>query len=190
MKNDHLPARRAATILAAISAVAGVAAGCGNDPEPAPSAAPVVSTTGHTSKSPHASSTPPRTPHPTSAAPKLAGSSPVPLPPPSPSHPAASETVTPTPRAATDDVHCGPVDDPEGAQAGYVIAVGTPEGRPGCVEAIDVVTEYITERHDTESHDTGPTDVDGWSCRTTDDAVVPVKCGRDSLQIAMRSSDT
>ncbi|MFI6868137.1 hypothetical protein [Nocardia sp. NPDC050406] len=90
-----------------------------------------------------------------------------PVPPPPPPPP----TTTPVPEPI-ENVDCGTVTDAGGGTRG-VTAVGTPAGRVGCTEAIDVATEYVQTISDSDTMD-----VSGWHC-------MPSACTKDGLTIAL-----
>lgn len=117
-----------------------------------------------------------------SSAPKLAGSSEVPLPPPSPSHPAAWDSITPIPPDPTDDVNCGAVFDGDGHELGAAISVGTPSGRPSCEETREVFSSFATSTNEPQSRE-----VKDWACRKQASEVVLVECAKNELRIALRA---
>ncbi|MFC9996242.1 hypothetical protein [Nocardia sp. NPDC127526] len=122
----------------------------------------------------------------TSAPAPVSTSAPAPAPPPTtapPAPPAPTTTAPPPPPTTTPapepiaDVNCGPVTDAGGGTR-TVIAVGTPTGRVGCTEAINVATEYVQTISDTDV-----ATIDGWSCNAQPDAAVPSMCAKDGLLI-------
>ncbi|MFD3593768.1 hypothetical protein ACFWU5_13645 [Nocardia sp. NPDC058640] len=151
--------RLAASAVTALALIAGLS-GCSKDKE---------------DHSAHASSTTaaPTTTATTSAA-KLTGSSAAPLPPPSPTHPPA-----PAPAPLT-DVDCGPVTGGNGATA-HVIAFASDAGRPGCTEAINVVSDYLDVPRTGDA-----AAVDGWTCEPQPDTAVPHICFNGGLTIGLR----
>lgn len=88
----------------------------------------------------------------------------------------------PAPAGAVADVNCGPVTD-AGGSTRHVVAVGTPEGRVGCSEAITVATTYVTTVAQTDV-----VTVQGWMCEAQPDVAVPSICIKDGLQIGLRAS--
>ncbi|WP_067566933.1 hypothetical protein [Nocardia acidivorans] len=76
-----------------------------------------------------------------------------------------------------DNADCGTVTDAGGGTR-TIIAVGTPAGRVGCTEAIDVATRYVRSVSDTDV-----ATIDGWSCNAQPDAQAPSACAKDGLLI-------
>ncbi|MEV6767708.1 hypothetical protein AB0N05_03650 [Nocardia sp. NPDC051030] len=95
--------------------------------------------------------------------------------------PPAPPTTPPTTTAPkpVDDANCGTVTDAGGGTR-TVIAVGTPAGRPGCTEAINVATQYVQTISDTDSMT-----IDGWSCNAQGDGSA---CTKDGLTISLRGN--
>jgi hypothetical protein len=150
--------RLAASAVAALAVIAGLS-GCGKDEE---------------DHSAHASSTTATPPPP----------APSPIRTVDPTQPPVTTTssVPPVPPPVVDDVNCGPVTDAGGATR-TVIAVGTADGRPGCTEAINVATTYVTTIAPSDS-----VMVQGWQCNSQPDTQVPQVCSKDGLVIALRAS--
>ncbi|MEU7139645.1 hypothetical protein ABZ942_09385 [Nocardia sp. NPDC046473] len=105
--------------------------------------------------------------------------------------PATSATAAPirtaeaskqAPAPAVADVDCGPVTDAGGGTR-TVIAVGTPAGRVGCTEAINVATTYATTVSNTDTQT-----IDGWQCSAQPDPATPSSCTKDGLIIGLRAS--
>ncbi|MCA2209763.1 hypothetical protein [Nocardia rosealba] len=94
----------------------------------------------------------------------------------------ASRTTSAAPDEPVEDVDCGPVTDAVGGTR-TVIAVGSPAGRPGCTEAIDVAATYVTTIQPSDE-----LEVDGWSCHAQPDPAVPSVCEKDGLTIALRAN--
>lgn len=94
--------------------------------------------------------------------------------PPTPPTTTAPPTTTTVP---VDNANCGTVTDAGGGTR-TVIAVGTPAGRVGCTEAINVATQYVRAVSDTDV-----ATIDGWSCNAQPDAQVPSICAKDGLLI-------
>ncbi|MFE1594331.1 hypothetical protein [Nocardia sp. NPDC058705] len=93
-----------------------------------------------------------------------------------------TSSVPPAPAPTVEDVNCGPVTDAGGATR-TVIAVGNAAGRPGCTEAINVATTYVTT--------IAPSDavvVEGWQCNAQPDPTTPSVCSKDGLVIALRAN--
>ncbi|MFD6155380.1 hypothetical protein ACFWF7_12925 [Nocardia sp. NPDC060256] len=84
--------------------------------------------------------------------------------------------------AAVADVDCGPVTDAGGGTR-TVIAVGTPAGRVGCTEAINVATTYATTVSNTDTQT-----IEGWQCSAQPDPATPSSCTKDGLIIGLRAS--
>ncbi|MFC6011542.1 hypothetical protein [Nocardia lasii] len=103
---------------------------------------------------------------------------------PPPPAPTPVRTVDPTkpPVSSVEDVNCGPVTDAGGATR-TVIAIGNSAGRPGCTEAIDVATTYVTTISPSDS-----VVVQGWQCNAQPDSQVPQVCSKDGLVIALRAN--
>lgn len=93
-----------------------------------------------------------------------------------------TSSVPPVPPPVVDDVNCGPVTDAGGATR-TVIAIGTADGRPGCTEAINVATTYVTTIAPSDS-----VVVEGWQCNSQPDTQVPQVCSKDGLVIALRAT--
>ncbi|MFD2469629.1 hypothetical protein [Amycolatopsis silviterrae] len=74
---------------------------------------------------------------------------------PATSSPDTGETVGPP-------VDCGPIDAPNGKVG--LIATETKAGRPGCTEAIDVITEYFQEAPKKAEGTAHVLTVSGWRC--------------------------
>ncbi|UGT39161.1 hypothetical protein LTV02_24065 [Nocardia yamanashiensis] len=102
--------------------------------------------------------------------------------------PAPITTVTTSPPPTTTstapiaDADCGPVTDAGGGTR-TVIAVGTPAGRVGCTEAINVATKYVQTISDSDVMV-----VDGWQCNAQPDPAVPSMCAKDGLLINLRAN--
>lgn len=96
--------------------------------------------------------------------------------------PTTTSSVPPVPPPVVDDVNCGPVTDAGGATR-TVIAVGTADGRPGCTEAINVATTYVTTIAPSDS-----VEVQGWQCNSQPDTQFPQVCSKDGLVIALRAN--
>ncbi|GAB4589270.1 hypothetical protein [Nocardia sp. IFM 10818] len=168
MRLAHLTLIAATPVL-----IAGLVA-CGNSSDSAGStttsaarsSAPV---TGTGAPAPVSTSAPAPAPPPTTAPPVPPAPTTTAPPPPPP-------TTTPAPEPIA-DVNCGPVTDAGGGTR-TVIAVGTPTGRVGCTEAINVATEYVQTISDTDV-----ATIDGWSCNAQPDAAVPSMCAKDGLLI-------
>lgn len=94
---------------------------------------------------------------------------------------ATSPAIATAPAAAVEDVSCGPVIDAGGGTR-TVIAIGTPAGRVGCTEAINVATKYATTVSNTDAQT-----IDGWQCNAQPDPATPSKCTRDGLIIGLRA---
>ncbi|MRH87035.1 hypothetical protein GFY24_06060 [Nocardia sp. SYP-A9097] len=96
-----------------------------------------------------------------------------------PPTPLPTTTVPPTTTGAApiDNSDCGTVTDAGGGTR-TVIAVGTPAGRVGCTEAINVATQYVQTISDSDV-----ATVNGWSCNAQPDAQVPSMCAKDGLLI-------
>ncbi|KAF0849432.1 hypothetical protein [Nocardia caishijiensis] len=95
---------------------------------------------------------------------------------------ATTRTTSTTPDEPVADVDCGPVTDAVGGTR-TVIAVGSPDGRPGCTEAIDVASTYVTTIQPSDE-----LEVDGWDCHAQPDPAVPSICEKDGLTIALRAN--
>ncbi|MET9492636.1 hypothetical protein [Nocardia sp. NPDC006630] len=94
--------------------------------------------------------------------------------------PPAPPTTTPPPTtspAPVGDASCGTVTDAGGGLR-TIIAVGTPAGRVGCTEAINVATQYVQTVSDTDV-----ASIDGWSCNAQPDPAIPSICAKDGLLI-------
>ncbi|WP_157535003.1 hypothetical protein [Nocardia inohanensis] len=115
----------------------------------------------------------------TSAPAPTTTSSPKPLPP-NPITTSPPSTTTSPERIG--DADCGAVIDAGGGTR-TVIAVGTPAGRVGCTEAINVATKYVQTISDTDVMV-----VDGWQCNAQPDPAVPSMCAKDGLLIDLRAS--
>ncbi|SFQ78410.1 hypothetical protein [Amycolatopsis rubida] len=59
-------------------------------------------------------------------------------------------------------VGCGPIDAPNGKVG--LIATETPAGRPGCTEAIDVITQYFQDAPKKAEGTAHVLNVSGWRC--------------------------
>ncbi|MFE9579491.1 hypothetical protein ACFYO1_24100 [Nocardia sp. NPDC006044] len=94
---------------------------------------------------------------------------------------ATSPAIATSP-AAVADVDCGPVTDAGGGTR-TVTAVGTPAGRVGCTEAINVATKYATTVSNTDAQT-----IEGWQCNAQPDPATPSKCTKDGLIIGLRAS--
>ncbi|WP_067542941.1 hypothetical protein [Nocardia crassostreae] len=160
------------TLIAATPVLIAGLAACGNSSDSAKStttATTVATTTIATTTTSAAPAPPPVT---STAAPVTSTTGPAPTPPP---------TTTPAPEPV-EDVDCGPVTDAGGGTR-TVIAVGTPAGRVGCTEAINVATKYVQTISDTDV-----ATIDGWSCNAQPDAEVPSMCAKDGLLINLRAN--
>jgi hypothetical protein len=77
----------------------------------------------------------------------------------------AQPAAAATPPNGVPSVNCGKV-GPVGGKQVDLIAVSRPHGRVGCVEAIDVVSDYYS--HAREAQGTARRlVVDGWTCQVT-----------------------
>ncbi|MGX1771699.1 hypothetical protein ACWIGW_06250 [Nocardia brasiliensis] len=94
---------------------------------------------------------------------------------------AADPSVTSAPGTVVEDVNCGPVTDAGGGTR-TVIAPGTPAGRVGCTEAINVATEYAQTVSNTDAQT-----VQGWQCHAQPDPRTPSACTKDGLRIELRA---
>ncbi|MBF6548542.1 hypothetical protein [Nocardia brasiliensis] len=94
---------------------------------------------------------------------------------------AADPSVTPAPGNIVEDVNCGPVTDAGGGTR-TVIAPGTPAGRVGCTEAVNVATEYAQTVSNTDAQT-----VQGWQCHAQPDPRTPSACTKDGLRIELRA---
>ncbi|AFU06277.1 hypothetical protein [Nocardia brasiliensis] len=94
---------------------------------------------------------------------------------------AADPSVTPAQGNIVEDVNCGPVTDAGGGTR-TVIAPGTPAGRVGCTEAINVATEYAQTVSNTDAQT-----VQGWQCHAQPDPRTPSACTKDGLRIELRA---
>ncbi|MGW4351180.1 hypothetical protein ACWELJ_03720 [Nocardia sp. NPDC004582] len=97
-------------------------------------------------------------------------------------NPPAPPTTTPPPTTTSEapiaDANCGTVTDAGGGTR-TVIAVGTPAGRVGCTEAINVATKYVRQVSNTDV-----ATIDGWSCNAVPgNPAVPSMCAKDGLVI-------
>lgn len=101
---------------------------------------------------------------------------PTPPPPPPPpvttTPPPPPVTTTSAPPEPIENVDCGTVTDAGGGTRN-VTAVGTPAGRVGCTEAINVATQYVQTISDSDTMD-----ISGWHC-------MPSACTKDGLTIAL-----
>ncbi|WP_406642398.1 hypothetical protein [Amycolatopsis sp. WGS_07] len=90
------------------------------------------------------------------------------------SSPDAGETVGPP-------VDCGPIDAPNGKVG--LIATETKAGRPGCTEAIDVITEYFQEAPKKAEGTAHVLTVSGWRCMADTGAQGSgrIGCDKDGL---------
>ncbi|QIS06980.1 hypothetical protein F5X71_35875 [Nocardia brasiliensis] len=95
---------------------------------------------------------------------------------------AADPSATAAPGDTVEDVNCGPVTDAGGGTR-TVIAAGTPVGRVGCTEAINVATEYAQTVSNTDAQT-----VQGWQCAAQPDTVTPSACTKDGLRIELRAN--
>ncbi|GGK35270.1 hypothetical protein [Nocardia camponoti] len=154
--------RRTVSVFAACAAVA-VTAACSSD-KSGDHAAHSSTTTASTTTASTTATT----------AVKLTGTSAAPLPAPSPSHPPAPKPLA--------DVNCGPVTGGNGGTAD-VIAFASDAGRPGCTEAFNVVTDYLTVPRTGDA-----ATVDGWTCEPQPDTTVPHVCFKDGLMIGLRGN--
>ncbi|PXX65611.1 hypothetical protein DFR70_104676 [Nocardia tenerifensis] len=90
-------------------------------------------------------------------------------------------TGNPSATAVVADVDCGPVTDAGGGTR-TVVAVGTPAGRVGCTEAINIATTYATTVSNTDAQT-----IDGWQCKAQPDPATPSVCTKDGLLIGLRA---
>lgn len=84
--------------------------------------------------------------------------------------------------AGEDTTNCGPVKD-AGGNLRVVEAMGTPVGRVGCTEAIDIAAEYATA--------IGTSDtmmVKGWRCRPGAEGEISQICEKDGLKIGIQNA--
>lgn len=99
--------------------------------------------------------------------------------------PEHSQPAPPPPAAhvaGEDTTNCGPVKD-AGGNLRVVEAMGTPVGRVGCTEAIDVAAEYAAT--------IGTSDimtVSGWLCRPHSEGKMSQICEKDGLKIGLRNA--
>lgn len=98
-----------------------------------------------------------------------------------PQHSTPAPAPNPAITAGGDTTNCGPVKD-AGGQLRGVLAMATPEGQVGCVEAIDIATEY-TNTVATSDEVT----VSGWKCRAQREATVSQVCEKDGLKIGLQA---
>ncbi|MGW4397578.1 hypothetical protein ACWEHA_20025 [Amycolatopsis nivea] len=134
-----------AVVTASILAFGGLVAACGGsgDPTAAPSSvsAASVATSVPESVASSTKSAPTSKPHSASTSPDSGSDT--------------GETVGPP-------VDCGPIDAPNGKVG--LIATETKAGRPGCTEAINVITEYFQDAPKKADGTAHVLNVSGWRC--------------------------
>ncbi|MBB1158885.1 MULTISPECIES: hypothetical protein [Amycolatopsis] len=133
-----------AVVTASILAFGGLAAACGgSSDQAAPSSVSAAPTAASAPESPAAS---------TKSAPA------------SKTHrPSKSQEASPdTGETVGPPVDCGPIDAPNGKVG--LIATETKAGRPGCTEAIDVITEYFQDAPKKAEGTAHVLTVSGWQC--------------------------
>lgn len=78
--------------------------------------------------------------------------------------------------------NCGPVKDATG-HLRVVVAMGTPVGRVGCTEAIDIASEYANTMAPSDN-----ATISGWQCRAHSEGNISQVCEKDRLRIGLQTA--